>query len=113
MGCLSFYTYPVLQTLGYDRKTQEGENPSVLSGVGMLQNNRIVLSSNNGKLLFAYLEFAIDAIKDLPVGHKERVYGNQVLIQFFKFDWSFVERYVNGFNNAINWFRSECSKVLK
>jgi hypothetical protein len=79
----------------------------------MLQNNRIVLSSSNGKLIFAYLEFAIDAIKDLPIDHKEHVYGNQLLTKFFKLDWSFVERYIPGFNNAVAWFKTECSKVLK
>lgn len=100
---------PVVQFLGYEKGAAQGTFPYILPGYASIINNKIVLSSSDQKTMFSFIIRPED-IRNLSPTCKERIDKEKFLKEFFSYNWSFADKYLQGFNSAMNWFKAACKK---
>ena len=90
----------ILQLLGYGIKSKY--LPNILTGYANIINNKLVIE--NPKLMFSFITYPSD-VREFDIKRLNEV--RNFLTKFFNYDWSFADKYLGGFKDALAWLKTK------
>jgi hypothetical protein len=118
-----------MRKLGLGDYAKVYNSPNVLLGYGHLQNGNIIYDTNGKDI--DHLSRGIDALNSYPLwGFSDKEtkekFGDDInlqnhwLQQFFKYNWSFLDKYILGISNHISlektryqeWYKKYSTRLI-